>query len=409
VEDVGRVPVTDVGFYTGLIESVFAFVQMCVMLGWGRLSDRLGRKPILVVCMVGVAAASIMFGFSTSIWEMIMFRCIAGFMGASLVTIRTMISENCTKNTQGLAFAWFSTAGHLGVFLGPLMGGVLADPISQYSGFPRIQLLVDHPYCLPGIVTGFMGLSAAVMCFFYLEETLPSAKHPDSESGSENTSRADDGRMSVREILRYPGVFNVLVTNGFMFAVSFSYSCMIPVFAFTPIEYGGLSFSPVLISTFLASLGISQTFWSLAVFPSLHRRLGTQRTVQAITTYYPLVFLNFPIFNFLLRQQTEFATRVFWVYYVVFLMVSPALTMAWPATHLTVNDVVPSPQTLGTLTGITLSLANVFRTVVPATVTSLYGLSIKHSLLTSQLFWGLHVAIAAGYAVSARYLPRDPK
>jgi len=79
------IPEENVGFYTGLIESIFSVVQMCTMIFWGRLADRYGRKPVLVVSSFGIAVFVVLFGMSKAIWQMILFRSMAGLFSGSLV------------------------------------------------------------------------------------------------------------------------------------------------------------------------------------------------------------------------------------------------------------------------------------------------------------------------------------
>lgn len=75
----------DVGFYTGLIESLFSATQMCVMILWGKASDRFGRKPCLVLSIFGAAVGTALFGTSTTIWQLILYRCIAGAFSGTMV------------------------------------------------------------------------------------------------------------------------------------------------------------------------------------------------------------------------------------------------------------------------------------------------------------------------------------
>ena len=104
----GHLPETSVGFWTGTIESLFSIVQMVLMIFYGRAADRWGRKPVLVFSLVGVSIATAVFGLSESLAGMIVARCGAGLFAGSVVTIRTMISENCTKKSQARAFSWVS-------------------------------------------------------------------------------------------------------------------------------------------------------------------------------------------------------------------------------------------------------------------------------------------------------------
>ena len=161
----------DVGFYAGLIESLFSVTQMLCMIHWGWLADRIGRRPVLVVSNLGVAVGSAAFGFSTSVWQMILFRCLCGLFAGSMVTVRTMFSENSTAKTQARAFSFYAVAGNLGIFIGPLIGGSLADPAHQYPKvFGRVELFRQHPYALPALVSGGFSLTSALMNTVFLKE-----------------------------------------------------------------------------------------------------------------------------------------------------------------------------------------------------------------------------------------------
>lgn len=122
IEHVGGIEKDDVGFYLGLIEGLFSFTQMCVMIFWGKASDRYGRKPVLVFSLLGIAVAMTLFGMSQSVWQMVAARCFAGVFAGTVVTVRAMLSENSTKHTQARAFSYFAFAGNLGLLVGPLLG-----------------------------------------------------------------------------------------------------------------------------------------------------------------------------------------------------------------------------------------------------------------------------------------------
>lgn len=82
-----------------------------------------------------------------------------------------MISENSTPNNQARAFSVFAFAGNLGIFLGPLIGGVLAKPASQYPGlFGNITFFTQFPYGLATLVTGSLGFIATAICAIFIKE-----------------------------------------------------------------------------------------------------------------------------------------------------------------------------------------------------------------------------------------------
>jgi MFS family permease len=122
IEHVGSVNQADVGFYSGIIESLFCLTSMCVMVSWGKAADQWGRKPVLVFSLSGLALATTLFGMSQSIQQMIFARCFAGIFAGTVVTIRAMFCENSTKHTQAKAFSYFAFAGSVGIFVGQLIG-----------------------------------------------------------------------------------------------------------------------------------------------------------------------------------------------------------------------------------------------------------------------------------------------
>lgn len=58
---------------------------MVLMISWGRAADRLGRKPVLVCSLVGVAFATALFGSSKTLWQVIFFRCLAGVFAGTVL------------------------------------------------------------------------------------------------------------------------------------------------------------------------------------------------------------------------------------------------------------------------------------------------------------------------------------
>lgn len=104
-----------VGFYSGLIKSLFSLTQMLLIRG--RAADRFGRKPVLVFSLVGCSIAVGCFGMAKHVWQMILFRCLAGVFSGTIVTIRTMLSELSTPTTQARVFSFFAFSGNVGIFV----------------------------------------------------------------------------------------------------------------------------------------------------------------------------------------------------------------------------------------------------------------------------------------------------
>lgn len=76
-----------IGFYSGAIESIFAFSQLLTIILWGKLSDQIGRKPVLLLGLAGTVLSTIMFGFSQSFNQMIAARAIGGLLNGKTILL----------------------------------------------------------------------------------------------------------------------------------------------------------------------------------------------------------------------------------------------------------------------------------------------------------------------------------
>ncbi|KAJ4296161.1 hypothetical protein N0V88_004865 [Collariella sp. IMI 366227] len=396
----GQLADADVGFYSGLIESLFSLTQMMVMIMWGRAADRFGRKPVLVFSLIGVSFATALFGMARTIWQMIFFRCLAGVFAGTIVTIRTMISEHSTSKTQARAFSWFAFTGNLGILFGPLIGGALADPARQYPGlFGGVRFFLDYPYALPSLAVGVIGLSAVAVTILFTEETLTKDTHHHESATSKPKA------TSTLDLIKFPGVAKVLYAYGHIMLLAYSYTAIVPVFWFTPVSLGGFSFTPIQISLMMGLNGLAQAVWILIVFPPLHARIGTNGVLKWCAAAYPLFFAIYPLFNMLLRIGTPGAVKTFWALAPAGLAIGCGVSMSFTAIQLALNDVSPTPATLGTLNALALAIVSGVRAFSPALFASLFALGARTQLLWGYAIWVLMVAVALGFTAISRFMP----
>lgn len=401
----GNLPEADVGFYSGLIESLFSAVQMLVVIFWGRLADRIGRKPVLLYSFAGLSVSPMLFGLSTSLWQMILFRCIAGVFSGSTLVVRTMVAEQSSPATQAKAFSWHAFGGHVGIFLGPVIGGALANPAVQYPRvFKGVHFFEDYPYALAGFVVGALSLACAIMSAFFIEETLVSQSDVGNNAGSSNGQDLNKP-MPIRELVKAPGVGASLWVYSHAMFLAFAFTAVMPVALYIRPELGGIGFSPSEISIYMAIQGGSQAAWLLLVFPHLQHRIGTRGVLQCCGIVWPFFFASYVILNALLRDGTEPAMIVFWTLGVLLAVVGPGVAMAFTGAQLALNDVSPNPQVLGTLNGIALTLSSGIRAVVPGVASAIYSIGARNHILYGQLAWAILIPIALAFYLAASLLP----
>ncbi|KAM0259838.1 hypothetical protein ACHAQJ_003082 [Trichoderma viride] len=400
----GNLPDSDVGFYSGLIESLFSATQMVVLYFWGYLADTVGRKPVLLWSLIGMAVATFFFTVSTTIWQMIMFRCIAGVFSGSGLVIRTMLSDHTTSETQAVAFSWFAFANNVGIFLGPIIGGTLADPTEQFPGlFGGIPLLEQYPYILAGAAITFFSVISIVLSMLYLEETL----EPETLTTTTGTPSARPHRLSTLELLKAPGVAIVIWVYTHVMFLAFAFTAILPVVLFTPIDLGGVQFSPFRISVWMAIQGASQATWLIVAFPMLQRRVGTKGSLSACVAVYPLFFAGYIAMNLLLRIGTEPSAAAFWVVAFVVAFIGPGVSMAFTAVQLALNDVSPNPHVMGTLNALAMTAASAIRSFVPGVSTAIFAIGVRNQIFWGHLVWLILIPIAMSLSIFVRWLPED--
>lgn len=171
--------VASIATYAGYISGMFALCQALTGVHWGRYSDKYGRKPILLIGLMGSAVSLFWFGCSTSYSMAMIARCFGGFLNGNVGVIRTAIGEIAPRRRhQALAMSTMSLLWQSGCVVGPMLGGSLADPIKNHpnwfssdkDGFWKI-LFTKRPFLLPNIATSLLLISGTIFAFLFLEES----------------------------------------------------------------------------------------------------------------------------------------------------------------------------------------------------------------------------------------------
>lgn len=124
---------------TGLLMSVYSFMQFIFAPFWGKLSDRMGRRPILLFCLVGEAFSYLLFAWARSLEWLFVARILAGLFGASISTASAYISDITPPNERSKGMALIGAAFGLGFVVGPALGGALALWGGHISDAPHFQ------------------------------------------------------------------------------------------------------------------------------------------------------------------------------------------------------------------------------------------------------------------------------
>lgn len=168
---------TDVNasFYAGLLVSAYAVAEAMTAMIWGAVSDRYGRKPVVLFGLCGVAISSLLFGLAKSYWVALLARFVGGSLNGNVSVMQTMVAEMVKRpEHEPRAYAVQPFVWILGSIIGSAMGGFLAQPAKFYPDiFPADGIFGRYPYLLPNLVAMAVIVVAVVQGILFLDETNP--------------------------------------------------------------------------------------------------------------------------------------------------------------------------------------------------------------------------------------------
>ena len=132
----------------GLLVAVAALTELIFGPVWGSLSDRVGRKPILMIGMAGYGVSSLLFGLATELWMLYAARALSGVLSAATAsTAMAYIGDSTSDQDRGGGMGVLGAAGGLGLILGPGFGGWLgtvsiATPFFAAAGISLVSMLL---------------------------------------------------------------------------------------------------------------------------------------------------------------------------------------------------------------------------------------------------------------------------
>ncbi|KAF1812692.1 MFS general substrate transporter [Eremomyces bilateralis CBS 781.70] len=160
-----------VGLYVGLIASAFALAQCASGYFWGLLSDRIGRKPVILLGTVMTAACFAGFGFCKTLGAAIAVQTLMGLVNGNQGVVSTVLGELTDRSNQGRAFTYLPVVYGLGGITGPTVGGMLVNLVDDDDGFWG-----TYPYLPPNIFSATILLVDFGLACWLLEESHEAAR-----------------------------------------------------------------------------------------------------------------------------------------------------------------------------------------------------------------------------------------
>ncbi|KAG2106645.1 major facilitator superfamily domain-containing protein [Suillus discolor] len=413
---------TQVGHYAGILQSSYYAAHTLTIFYWSQLSDRIGRKPVILIGLLAISISTFSFGLSKTFFALVFSRVVSGAFDASDSMVKSTLMDITDATNMPKACSYVPIPWTIATAVGSLIGGSLSQPADRFPNiFGRSELLKTYPYLLPCSISAFFISIIWLVVFIHLKESA-STKTPlwelikgfFGQSYSKPRQPLSNVIVDPGKVKSKPLPLRALLTSKVL-SVTASYATtglfqmgfysILPVFYATPIELGGLSLDPPRIGALLAASGVIQGIFQLLFYARLNDRFGTRAIhISGISSGIPIVIL-FPVANALARAYGM--GMAVWLCVAVQLTLKTSLIMCFPCITLFVRAAAPNRASLGATNGIAHMAVAVARIIGPASAASVFSYSLQegHNAWSIYYFLTALVFLAVGTAL---LLPRDP-
>ncbi len=158
-----------IGIISGFIVAAFTVAQLLSAPMWGRFSDRVGRRPTLLIALGASAIAYLIFGFAHSLFVLFLSRIVQGAGGGTVGVIQAYVADSTDPKDRARALGWLSATTNLGVAIGPVLGS-FAITLGKRDLMPGPRTL-QMGHAAPGIMAAGLCLLNIIFVARYLKES----------------------------------------------------------------------------------------------------------------------------------------------------------------------------------------------------------------------------------------------
>jgi MFS transporter, DHA1 family, tetracycline resistance protein len=246
----------DIGLTPESITAVLAIYPIAQFFAgpvWGRLSDKYGRRPILMISMVGAVASYSVLGFADSLWMLMLSRVIGGISAGNLAAAFAYITDITTPENRAKGMGLIGGALSLGFILGPAVGGLLAGGDPENANLSLVAFVAGG--------TSFLALLGTI---FILPESLS------DELREKISQRPKMSRVAQFKVVSARGALLTLFFAALIYAAAESvFTTTFPLFANAKLGLG-----PREVGLILSFAGVVMVFMQLKAIGPLSKRFG---------------------------------------------------------------------------------------------------------------------------------------
>ncbi|KAL1606645.1 hypothetical protein SLS60_004051 [Paraconiothyrium brasiliense] len=437
------------GLYVGLIASSFALAQFATNFFWGWLSDRIGRKPVIIMGTFLTLLCFVAFGFCRTLWHAILVQVCMGLFNGNAGVVSTCLGEITDRSNQSRAFTYLPVVYGLGAITGPIVGGVL---VTERHPFHKDRPN-PYPYIFPNLFAAAVLAIDLVICMGFLEESLEEAKHlpplgkrvgslfswlwqftsstrptyikrfmrkhrnrhhnthldglQEEDEEEEPDVDSDDSPPALfpessGEVLTKKEVLNrdtiLLLVTYFIFQLAnISYNSLYPIFAEEEEPTGrGLNIEGVGLS--LAFAGVITILFQIGVYGKLRERIGNKVTYRVSLAAFVVAFILMPWVGY--KESNPFqglGTGAGWLWAelgVILVIKTVASVGGLTSALLLITNSAPNHNVLGTLNGLAQTLSAAGRAAGPFISGSLFTAATKIQPKGEALAFGIFAGVS---------------
>ncbi|KAH8599929.1 major facilitator superfamily domain-containing protein [Bisporella sp. PMI_857] len=407
----------------GFLQGAFTATQVLSAIWWGRIADTAGRKPVLIIGLIGTSVSNIGVAFSKSYEAFLIWRIFAGSINGTVGAARAALAETVSRDYHPRAFLLLPLAFNIANTLGPILGASLVHPAERYpalfgqnsvfGGVGAVAWMLRYPYAAPNVLCAILLSLDALVVWLGLRETAPN-RRPWQGYGLKGMRRrfgslfgrrrgysllrnigdsyrrySDDGEdhvvasnrsvteMAVKKPMPLRRVWNssfllALLTTAVLDLHLGGLSSLWPLFISSPHRNakdpttlpfyftGGLGFQLSQVGLALSVLGVLGLVMQWILYPRVVAQYGLLYPFRLSMWLYPVAYFSTPYLSLLPFDSTG----LIWL---GILTVQTAQvigrTFALPATILLLNYSCPHPSLLGSVHGIGSAISGASRTL----------------------------------------------
>lgn len=234
----------------GLLMAVYSFMQLLFAPIWGRVSDKIGRKPVIMIGILGLSLSFLMMAWSTELWMLFAARIVGGILSsANMPTVMAYVADITSPEDRGKGMGIIGAATGLGFIFGPAIGGVFSEQS------------LNLPF--------YLAAASSLLTFFFVMVVLKESLTPEQRKAQETGKKP-----SLIEALKGPNSILFIL----QLIVSLSLAGLEATYAYFAAATAGLE--AVQLGYIFMIMGLAQAFVQGGLVGKLTKRFGEGFVIQ---------------------------------------------------------------------------------------------------------------------------------